>query len=547
MPVIETPRPAPNHRLWGALAVIPAVLLLCSGYVLPTLRTFWTSLHNASFFKEIDAEFVGLDNYGRLFDIVEIGPIFTVIGLAVAGTFVAVVLGGGLAYLAHRGGGLARRAVVCAFALPMAALAPAAIAAAWSHAVTGRLATPFPDDLRPGFGTIAFLSAFGLLVGVGATAYLLVWRAPRGALPGAGLVALTLGAAVFATSLQSFAFPLLFARGPERPPAMVLYQVGFQQTRLGIAAALGFVLLVILGLVGLAVAVAVVLLRARVERVEDPAAAPPVSAAPWQTGQLPAGAQAAPSAQNRTPWLAGAVVAGAVLLLISLVGLSPWLIGLLDFGPVRGDGVLKAMLLTWLPPLLSTLLGVGAGIAAGFGISALRPLGERSELLLLVFAPWLFVGLLPFAPDAFQHIWRHDDDTFLWTFLRLIPPSSLSIPALFLSAVLFRGLAAQLGPARSLKHAAPVLGLIALITWVVAAQDALWPLLAIQGGKDATLAWLAISDAFRLGYAGRGAETILGWVLPIPGWLLLVAAIAVVQVFVLDKLALRTGRTDTTP
>ena len=124
-----------------------------------------------------------------------------------------------------------------------------------------------------------------------------------------------------------------------------------------------------------------------------------------------------------------------------------------------------------------------------------------------------FVGLVPLMTDAYMHLWDGDDNVAK-AFLRAIPPSSLSIPALFLSAVLFRGLASQYGPSQALRRAAPVVGLIALVTWVVQAQDPLWSLVVTRDRDYASMPSLALNQMFQ--YA-VGPETLVGWVLPLPG------------------------------
>ncbi len=107
----------------------------------------------------------------------------------------------------------------------------------------------------------------------------------------------------------------------------------------------------------------------------------------------------------------------------------------------------KMLVNTWLPPLPVAVVGIGVAALAGFGIGALRPLGRRSELLLLPFAPWLFVGLGPLLPHAANSLYS---DAAAGGFAGLIPPVWLSIPALFLTTLFFRGQAARRAAAATL-------------------------------------------------------------------------------------------------
>ncbi|NUR72943.1 MAG: sugar ABC transporter permease [Hamadaea sp.] len=519
--MVDTPTPVRRTPLLGLLLVIPAFLLLCSGYVVPTARLFWTSLHDARFYKD-DPEFIGLDNYGHLDRFYGVGAV-AVIGIGLAAAAIAILIGGGVAYLAHRSGRTGRRLVWIGFALPLAALASTAVAISWLLAVAGESMRTYIEHPVAGNFFITLAASFGLLTGIGAVAYLLVLRAGRRVAVSGALVALVLGAASVAVAMQSLALPFML-RGPRdsAPPVYLIYSEAFQTARFGLAAAGGVVMLLVLAILGILVTAAVVFLQARLVRVEQ-------TEPPSKPG----------------PTIATAVVGGGVLLL-GLLGLGPWLIRLADFGELPHNFA-AAVFFTWAPPLVSTVVGVGAAALAGFGIGALRPLGSRSHLLLLPFAPWLFAGIAPFMVDAYAHLWRPDSgDNFVLAFLRAIPPSSLSIPALVLSAVLFRGLSTQDRPWRAWRTAAPVVALIALLTWVVQAQDVLWTLLVTKDEEYGSLQYWAFRQMSQFGYA-RSMDSLVGWLYPIPGWLLVAAAIAVVGVFVLDRLALRTGPEDEPP
>ncbi len=510
--MLDTPAKPPRNgtsTLLGLLALIPAIVLLFTGYLVPSVRTLLASFTDASLLDK-PAESVGGDNYSALFDDFAeslVGPLL----LAVALTFTALAGGLLLAWLAALAGRRGRWAVRAAFALPMAAVGATMAAVAWL------LSFESPRDLNP---FLAQYGAFGALaVGLGATAFLLVLRRstrPGDSWPGLLLVSGVITATSLAYALQSFTFPFLL-RQPDAPrfpsPAMLIFNVGFRFADLGVAAAGAVLLLAVLAVLGLGVTGWLIAARARV--VE--AAAEP---APDQTS-------------GTSPWTVVSLLVTAVAALIALGSLVPWLAHSVSFSaPARESGVLPHLVSTWLPPLLSTLLGVTAAVLAGYGIGALRPLGRRSELLLLPFAPWLFTGLPALVPDAFRH--RMEDGS---EFLFLVPPASLSIPVLVGSALLFRGV--------RLTRALPVAGLAGLMVWVVAAQDTLWPLVAGMRPDSAPMQVVVLQTVTEFSYRGlEGGGGVTGWLYPLPLLLVIAAAIAAVQILSLDRLARRTGRDD---
>jgi len=91
---------------------------------------------------------------------------------------------------------------------------------------------------------------------------------------------------------------------------------------------------------------------------------------------------------------------------------------------------------TLLPILISLITAFPITYLAALGIGGLRPLGKGSEWLLLLFAPWLFVGYASFAPVFLQNARSLH---LLNTFAGLINPFWLNIPALFLLVLYFKG------------------------------------------------------------------------------------------------------------
>jgi hypothetical protein len=307
---------------------------------------------------------------------------------------------------------------------------------------------------------------------------------------------------------------------------MLVFDNAFRFYRIGVAAADAVLLWLPLAVLGIAVTVWLIAARARVSTADSPAS-PSSAASSAVTGPSPwAGGPQPVDHSKPTGWAAAAWAAAAVVGLLALVGLGPWLLRSLSFSTRLVDDLPVHLANTWQPPQISTLLGVVAPALAGFGIGALRPLGARSELLLLPFAPWLFVGTSVLAPVAWFH--RTVDGS---GFITLIPPGALSIPVLVGSALVFRGTRWLL--------ALPLVGAAALLTWIAAAQDTLWPLIAGFRPDEAPMQAVVLRGVMAMRFAG---EVPLGWLYPLPILLVVAAVVAAVQILVLDRLALRTGR-----
>jgi hypothetical protein len=250
----------------------------------------------------------------------------------------------------------------------------------------------------------------------------------------------------------------------------------------------------------------------------------------------------------------GAAVATCVGLVVVLAitgyGLWPWLSRLGQFGPDTGSVVVDVLVNTWLAPLLSTVVGVGLAAVAGFGIGWLRPLGRWSELLLLPFAPWLFVSVGPLVVAKYEVVRQA---AWFDSFAALIPPVWLVIPALFLFTLLFKGLerrrsapiAGGTAPSdatiRTVLAALPMLALVAGATWLIQAQSLLWPLTVGVDVEDVTGPTLLVRQLTLL-YGVGGDQLGIGLVLPIPAIVIFAVALGLLQVLYLDRLALRVGR-----
>jgi hypothetical protein len=344
-----------------------------------------------------------------------------------------------------------------------------------------------------------------------------------------GLVAL----GVLATALQIFAGPSLITGGGPWGTTMTPLMgamSNFSLDDLGSAAATSTLLLLVLGLLGLGAAWLLLATRARIE----------IDGRRYGRVQP---AETAPKATGWTRYRGPGLLAVALVVFLGIVGwaVAPWLTKVFPGDGVPADlDTTRLFTHTWLPPLLAALVSVGLAAVAGFGIGALRPLGRWSELLLLPFAPWLFVGLGPVLLDHGLRV------TMVFGFhrglLEMIPLAPLSIPALFAFTLLFRGQHSRWhggGMGRALLvPALPMLLLAVLLTTLFGAQQTGW-IEANTGFPEDSAALLAEHAAREDGELDTG---LLGLVLPLPIFLVFLVAFVGLQLGYLDRLAIRVGR-----
>ncbi|RGC69324.1 hypothetical protein C5N14_08625 [Micromonospora sp. MW-13] len=465
-----------------------------------------------------------MDNYRALYEAGFVESVTFVVLLAVVPLLLAVLIAPLLAVLADRAGRVARLATRGVLALPLAGHAPAAVYLGWRlHRVDGGAQS------RGAVIMMVAVTSFGLVVAVAATAYLAALRnrsSGRSPLPALLTVGGLLALGVIAVALQSYTVGALTPVQGRGAPLVGVFQSSFGQLRFGVGAAGSVLLLAVLGVLGLVAVGLLLATRARIE-VEGRWPTAPTGGDPLATG----------------------LVVVALVVFVAVVGwaLAPWLRHGFEGVPEARGGVSLATVLanTWLPTLIGATVSVGLAAVAGFGIGALRPLGRWSELLLLPFAPWLFVGTGPLAIEGF---FRARELGQVNTFLGLIPPGWVSIPALVAFTLLFRGQQARGQHSggtvvRTLVlPALPMLVLIGLLTWLIQAQQLLWPSIVSGDPENFTAPLAAQFRANRFGPRADGAG--LGSVLPVLILLLFLVAFVVLQTRYLDRLAFRVGRDD---
>jgi ABC-type sugar transport system permease subunit len=529
--------------------LLPAVIALIWSYVAPTLSTMVTSFQHDSLIRE--PESAGGENYQQIFEDGLAGQFGLALLLGLLPLAFALLAAPLLAVVADRAGRVPRLVTRGVLALPIAGYAPTALFLGWRVRLSesGSLA----DGARFELVWVLALTSFGLVVAVAATAFLSALRQREpGRRPTLALLTVGgfVGLAVLALTLQIFTAPtLLTGGGPARStvtPLLGVMQASFMTFRLGLGAAGSTVLLLVLGLFGLAATGLLLASRTRIEFDgwrDRPSGLPGTSTTPAVPGT--------PAASDNPAMVAGGpprgvhlgLVIAALVVFLGIFGWasSPWLRHAFG-GTELSSGISTSDVLvnTWLPPFISALVSVGLAAVAGFGIGALRPLGRWSELLLVPFAPWLFVGVGPLAVAGFKRASEADQ---INTFLGLIPPVWLSVPALFVFTLLFRGQCPKWRGGGDIGRtlllpALPMLAAAFLLTWLVNAQQPFWSRLI---ASDVDNMPAPVVAEMLMAQQGTANADILSLVLPLPLLVVFLLAFAALQIGYLDRLAIRVG------
>jgi ABC-type sugar transport system permease subunit len=542
-PTPNTPAPVASGpkrllRLWlGLLLVLPAALCCGTSLLAPTVQTFLLSLQKANGLGP--ASSVGFANYAQL---AQLGPLGKALGftleMAIMRLLAVAVVPVLLALAASALNRWVRGGLRLLFTLPLALFAPTGLAVAW---VLAR--TPGSNTLATAGGAqstllfIDFAQTLGLACALGLIVYLAAMRAQgpgrrRGPVVVIGVVS-TLAAV--ASALQTFSSPYLITRGGPASATTTLmllqYQVGFVNLQLGLAAALATLSLLLLAGLGVLAALLVVLSGVRLDHASDPG--------------------------PEKPWLPAILAAGLVVVL-GLVAFGVWLSGqgplfqaagraLTAEAPSAGSNTFSN---STVGPLVVLLLQLPLAYLAALGISALRPLGDKSEWLLLPFSPWLFVTVGPLSVAEFMSLRQAGQ---LNSVGALVPPILLSVPMLFVLVLFFRGRVRRWQAARAAGQSTlaaffgqfvgpslPLALLLGVIGMLASYQELLWPLLAASKPEFATgTTTLALQLGRLASNSGGLARTVMGTVLP--GFIFGLIVLAVLQVAYVGRLVARTG------
>ncbi|MEV3985532.1 sugar ABC transporter permease [Nonomuraea sp. NPDC049758] len=531
VPVPPAARPPASYRALGWLLAVPALLGTLITLVLPTVQTIVLSLHSGGVLQP--SSFVGLDNYGKVLGGEEFWRAlgFT-LSLTVGPLLVAVVVGPLLALALDRGGALLRRAGLVVTSLAIVTFSPIGVAAAWLRGTSpdGPGIATLAEGLRdpataPGTLRLVVVAAtFGVVCALALTAFL---PALRGGTAGRAtiVVGVLVALATVAVGAQAFSIGMALTRGgPERATqtlAGLQYDFAFRMAQFGPGAAVAALTGVLLGVLGVVAVVVAVAARLR------------VTVLPKRDRR-----GAFPGPESGRARAGGGVVAGAVaLVLVVAVGLVcawPWISGVLAGGDGAASGGLRGQVNTWVPAVAGALVSVGVAYLAALGIGGLRPLGARSEWLLLPFAPWLFVGTGPLGVADWQNM---RNLRLVDTFFALFPPLLVSVPALLVLTLLCKGLAERNDRdffGGVLLPSLPMAGVLAGAVTLVNAQDVLWPLLVAQSPELFTV---PVTQMGRLG--GFHGVPDVGASTPLVVVVVALAAVVAAQLRYLDRLAVR--------
>lgn len=548
----------------GVLLILPALIFGLTELLFPTIRTLWLSVQRLHFPAE-RGEFVGLQNYAYLLENVGLGQLlgFTALSLVVRLAVVAFVplL---LAWAVSRFGRRVRLGLRILLLLPVALFVPVAIGTAWSlalHPIEGIFsldAYPFLETDTAGVVLLAIdaVHTFGLACGLGLIFYLPIWRRPDGVAPPTFREALkpllvTWGVGILAAiGLTLSAFTLNFtmtAGGPWRStmiPGLWIHNFAFTSARIGLAASVASIILLLTLPLGLIAGLLILLTRVRLAMV----------------GALPS-----PEEEDDQPAPQRRQTVSLVLLVLGLLlVLGAWAVGLVPFGwlaPQAAGAVGldqlwtplspgRVLLNTFLPPLITAVVQLLVAYLAALGIGALQPLGKRSEWLLLPFSPWLFVTILPLSIAAALAGLRAGT---LDTFMALISPVLFSVPSLFILTLFFKGQAPRWKAASAsgetsaagafLNHlifpSLPLAGALFLFSLFAGWQRVFWPLVSTFRPENRTLAFVLYSQQYAFSSSmDTTAATITRYFLPTMALFFL--AFVPFQFF-LDRLVLTTG------
>ncbi|MEU1389639.1 MULTISPECIES: sugar ABC transporter permease [unclassified Nonomuraea] len=536
VPVPPAARPPASYRALGWLLAVPALLGTLITLVLPTVQTIVLSLHSGGVLQP--SRFVGLDNYGKVLGGEEFWRAlgFT-LSLTAGPLLVAVVVGPLLALALDRGGPLPRRAGLVVSSLAIVTFSPIGVAAAWLRGTMpdGPGIATLAEGLRdpataPGTLRLVVVAAtFGVVCALALTAFL---PALRGGTAGRAtvVVAVLVALATVAVGAQAFSIGMALTRGgPERATqtlAGLQYDFAFRMAQFGPGAAVAALTGVLLGVLGIVAVVVAVAARLRVT----------VLPKRDQRGAFPASDSGRVSDPGRARTGGGVVVGAVALVLVVAVGLVcawPWISGVLAGGDGAASGGLRVQVNTWVPAVAGALVSVGVAYLAALGIGGLRPLGARSEWLLLPFAPWLFVGTGPLGVADWQNM---RNLRLVDTFFALFPPLLVSVPALLVLTLLCKGLSERNDRdffGGVLLPSLPMAGVLAGAVTLVNAQDVLWPLLVAQSPELFTA---PVTQMGRLG--GYHGVPDVGTSTPLLVVAVALAAVVAAQLLYLDRLAI---------
>lgn len=417
--MIKTPQAAYQSstamRIAGTLLLLPILLVLLINLVLPSLLTIRSSFYNVEILSS-GADFIGLENYQQLLSDQTFWQASTtffinsLIQIVIVG-LIPLILSLAVQQQSQR----IRWALNALFSLPIAFYAP----------ISATLFMYFGyRQLEQSMSLLILnsLLSFGIVASQGLLWYGAIWRASQVTIPQSQirrttwlswLISILL---VLGINLQSFPGEYIFNQSVSF--GTLYFRYFFMFFQVGFAQALASLLIIALAILGLSATLLIILSNLRIV-------------------DLKRNSEVSPSSNNSALKIIGLVVAAAIF----LFSLWPALLLFVELPESSGSSSMQAgqginIVMTVLGAVISMLIQLLLAYLAALAIGALRPLGRYSEWLLLLFAPWLLVGLLPLLGQYFQTTL---DLGLLNSWIGFFWPIILNIPLVVLFTLFFKG------------------------------------------------------------------------------------------------------------
>jgi ABC-type sugar transport system permease subunit len=537
--------------LLGLALLLPAFFACIGTELVPGIGLFFASLTTSNGITK--GKYIGLENYSHLFTDKPLGTAlgFTLLELVVRLMLVLVVpvL---LAWVVHSLGRVVRVIARVLYSIPIAIYIPVAIAIVWplllspttgyvQEALLGRQSTArltllaidslYTLGLMCGLGLIFFLPALQQPDGQGARK----WIKPLLASWGFGLLA------TMAYSIQSFTVNKIMTNGGPADSTtnlmLYIFKVGFNYMHFGYASAISVILSMILGLLGLGAVAILVLTNVKFILVRKSEQSVPVSRPPVWVIVL----------AILAILLTLAVTMPGVLAFITAfargpksVAASAQLPGSISMGKIFVNSVLPGFISIFLIQLPIAYLGA-------LGIGALRPLGKRSEWLLLPFGPCLFVSAGVFCVYFFP---RLAQAKLLSTVPGLMSPFFINVFMLIILTLCFKGHEPRWREAVSQGKSSmaaffkelvlpslPLALLLGLAGLFIQMRDLLWPLVVSSQPDGYTFSVMEMSIAAMYQKSWPAIANVF-MRFEVPAFIILVLVLWAFQIFYLDRLSL---------
>lgn len=547
-------RPNSRTSIGAVLLLSPAAICCFLTLFVPTIRTLLLSVQNAALFSE--ATFAGLENYARFLQ----DPVFwSATGFSLTHVIVRIIVVSIvpllLALTLSHFGRTIRISTRLLFTIPLATFAPVFALLTWriwfanpatQSAELDRFLVD-PNLAGPTLFMVDSLAIFGIACGVGLIVYTMALRGAGNEAPSAqqvrGPLFITWFVSVItviALTLQEFTLSFVLTNGgPVNATTslpLFLYRLGFERLAFGEGAVVASLLLALLAVFGIIIGIVI----------------------------AATGAQIRMAPNSRSGAAANRGLAGVTLGLLLFLSIGCWLISILppiinlltpspgqsDAGQVFAAFPIATLLINTIVP---TTIGVFVQLAMAYlgalGIGALRPLGKRSEWLLVLFSPWLFVTTIPMSLIAFQDRLNVD---LLNSMLGLVSPILISIPALFILTLFFKGQQAAWQETQAqgqtitffqaiIKLSLPLAALLGSVGLLVGMQSFYWPLLVSTNPSAMPILVFVVSSAISNPF-GWAEISILLISLGLPFWIFFLIIFSLFQLFYIDRLTFVTNR-----